>query len=193
MIKAIIFDCFGVLATEAWVPFKAKYFGKDPNLYEEASNLGRQANSGLISFDEVIERVSAMASMTPDKARRIIRQNVPNEPLFDYISNELKPLYKLGFLSNVADDYMRQIFTPEQLGLFDAVTLSYKTGYIKPLTQAYTIVADRLGVTPAECVLVDDKEVNVTGAREAGMQAVLYQSLNKFKTELEKILADPES
>lgn len=187
MIKAVIFDCFGVLATEAWLPFKEKYFA-EPGRYEEASDLMKQANAGLISLDEFLEQISKKAGLGPAEVLKALRQNVPNEPLFDYIRRELKPGYKLGFLSNVADDYMRKLFSAEQLGLFDCVTLSYKTGFIKPETKAYTIVAERLGVKPAECVLVDDKQSNVSGAEQAGMHGILYRDFGVFKGELEQLL-----
>ena len=192
MVKAIIFDCFGVLATEAWLPFKAKYF-PEAATHEQAGYLVKQANSGLISYQDFIERIAELAKITPDKVSHAIRQNVPNEPLFDYIKRDLKPKYKLGFLSNVADDYMHRLFTPEQRGLFDAITLSYKTGYIKPDPQAYTVAADNLKLDPQDCVLVDDSESNVAGARQAGMRAILYQDFDQFKADLAKILADSKS
>jgi FMN phosphatase YigB (HAD superfamily) len=191
MVKAVIFDCFGVLATEAWLPFKAKHF-VDSEQFEEAGDLMKQANSGLISQQDFIDKIAALAGISQAEVLHAIRQNVPNGPLFNYMRDELKPKYKIGFLSNVADDYMRQIFKPEQLALFDAIVLSYKTGFIKPEPEAYQIVADRLDVDSSECVLVDDKERNVTGARQAGMQAILYKDLDQLKQYLAK-LADPKS
>src|SRR6185312_508636 len=131
MVKAIIFDCFGVLTTEAWVPFKAKYF-VDSTRYEEAGGLMKQANAGLISQQDFLEKIAKLAGISPEQALHAIRQNVPNEPLFAYIKDKLKPKYKIGFLSNVAEDSMRRLFTPEQRSLLDIVTLSYKTGFIKP-------------------------------------------------------------
>src|SRR5665213_1964546 len=121
MTKAIIFDCFGVLATEAWLPFKAKYFGHDPELISEVNDISRQADSGLISREEASKATAKLAGITPTEFKRAIDRNVPDEELFTYI-RELKTKYKLGLLSNIADDYLHTIFEPGHLALFDIIS-----------------------------------------------------------------------
>lgn len=187
MVQAIIFDCFGVLATEAWLPFKAKYFGHDPELYRQASDIVSQANGGLISYDEFMQQIGDLAGVKPAAVHQALIKNVPNEPLFAYI-RELKTHYKIGFLSNIAGNRLDQIFTADQLELLDVIALSFETGYVKPQAQAYYDVADQLGVSVNECVFVDDQERQVSGALEVGMQAILYQDFAQFKTDLSKIL-----
>jgi FMN phosphatase YigB (HAD superfamily) len=192
MVKAVIFDCFGVLATEAWLPFKSKHFGDDPELFAAASDIARQVNRGLISSDDFIEQVSELAGVKPTEVRRAVTGNTPNQPLFDYL-RQLKPHYKLGFLSNIGGDRLNQIFTPEQLALFDAISMSFKTGYIKPDPEAYKEMAAHLQVKTNDCVFVDDVLRNVDGAKATGMAAVLYQDVAHLKKELAKLLADPEN
>lgn len=187
MAKAIIFDCFGVLATEAWLPFKAKYFGHDPALLERATNLGWQADRGVITYRDFIESIAELSGLTFAGTVDAIARNTPNEQLFRYIS-ELKNDYKLGILSNVAGNYLVEIFTPEQLALFDIITLSYETGFIKPEREAFTLAAEQLGVTVAECVFVDDQERNVKGAKAAGMRAIRYDDVKSFRQQLPGLL-----
>ena len=188
MAKAIIFDCFGVLTSEGWLPFKAKYFGNNPELYDQATQLIRQANSGLMSQEHFIASVAKLAGITPAEAQNSIRKNVPNEPLLKYIQ-QLKLKYKIGLLSNVASNFLDQLFTSDQLNLFDEISLSYVTKALKPQARAFELIADRLNVRLNEAVLIDDQYANVTGARSIGMQAVLYQGdVNQFKQELEKLL-----
>jgi putative hydrolase of the HAD superfamily len=187
MIKAIIFDCFGVLATEAWLPFKAKHFGHDPKLQERVGEISHQADKGIISRDDAIRETAQLAGITPAEFRQAIGQNVPDEELFAYL-RELKQDYKLGFLSNISDNYLHKIFTDEHLGLFDGIELSYKSGFIKPEEQAYQNVAQRLRVATNECVMVDDQEGNITGAIQAGMSALLYQDTATLRQQLGKLL-----
>ena len=187
MVKAVIFDCFGVLATDAWLPFKAKHFGRDQKLTRQVSDISNQADKGLVSRDAAIASIAELAGISPTEFIRTIDINVPNEELFDLIRT-LKPDYKIGFLSNISDDYLAQIFTPKHLSLFDAITLSFKSGFIKPQTQAFERAAEQLDVKPAECVMVDDQERNVTGAREAGMAAILYRDFSQFKAEFESLV-----
>ena len=189
MLKAIIFDCFGVLATEGWLPFKAKHFGNDPELAEQASNIIHRADRGLISHEAAIAQIAALAGISPTEFKRAVDRNVPNQPLFAYLRT-LKTKYKLGFLSNISANYLAQIFTPAHLELFDAITLSFESGFIKPQPEAFNRAARELGVEMAECVMVDDRERNVTGARAAGMQTVLYQDVEQLKRELDKLSAN---
>jgi HAD superfamily hydrolase (TIGR01509 family) len=183
MTKAIIFDCFGVLATEAWLPFKAKYFAHDRELFEQASNISRQADRGLISYEDFMRAIAKLAGITPAEAIKAIARNVPDEQLFAYIK-ELKTDYKLGLLSNVAGDYLYQIFTSDQLALFDAIALSFESGFIKPQARAFVIAAKQLVVDAGECVFIDDQQRNVNGAHEAGMAAILYHDAAQLRREL---------
>lgn len=183
MIKAVVFDCFGVLATEAWLPFKAKYFGDAPEKYEEASDLAKRANAGLISHQDFIATAAEMAGITPQEAEHFISRNVPNEELFEHI-RELKKTYKIGFLSNIAGNFLHRMFDEKQLGLFDEICLSFETGFVKPDPQAFINIADKLGVEPGEAVMVDDQERIITGAREAGLKAILFKDAEQFKKEL---------
>ena len=188
MIKAVIFDCFGVLVTEAWLPFKAKYFGDDESKFQAASEIARKANAGLIGQQDFIEGIAELAGLTAEETLSAISQNVPDEALFKQI-RELKSAYKIGFLSNIAADYLNRMFGREQLDLFDAICLSFENGYVKPQPQAYLAAAEQLDVEPGECILVDDQERNVTGARNTGMQAILYTDAQQFKKDLDKLLA----
>ncbi|HEY5152351.1 MAG TPA: HAD family phosphatase [Candidatus Saccharimonadales bacterium] len=189
MVKAVIFDCFGVLATEAWLSFKAKYFGNDQELLGQANKIIWQANSGLINYDDFMRSIADLAGITPAEAVRAIERNVPDEELFTYL-RELKRSYKLGLLSNVAAGQLHSIFTKDQMGLFDAVVLSFENGFIKPQPEAYKNAAKQMGVDISECVFVDDQERNTNGAIKAGMKAILYQDIARLRQELALLLKD---
>lgn len=188
MVRAIIFDCFGVLVTEGWLSFKQRYFGKDAALEQEATDLRRQVDAGLMSYGEFAERIATLAGVTQGAFRAAIEQNAPNEELFDYIEGRFKPRYKIGLLSNAASNRLESLFGARRAEMFDEVALSFETGAIKPDARAYAEIAAKLGVEPAECIFVDDQERHISGARDAGMQAVLYEDFGQFKGEIELIL-----
>ena len=54
MIKAIIFDCFGVLAEDGWTPFKRKYIAHDERLVQEVADLGKREDRGMLDHEEMI-------------------------------------------------------------------------------------------------------------------------------------------
>lgn len=188
MIQAIIFDCFGVLATEGWLPFKERYFGHDPARMEQAGNLIQQANAGVISHHEFVRDIANLAGISERQVETMLRQNVPNEALFEYL-RELKSNYKLGFLSNSSSNWLHDIFSPEQIALFDAIVLSYEAGMAKPDPRIYQLAAQKLAVEPAHCVFIDDQEWYATAAGDVGMSNIYYQNFEQMKLDLERILA----
>lgn len=187
MVRAIIFDCFGVLTTDGWLPFKRQHFSGDKSLEAEATAYNRQMDAGLISYDDFAEAIARLAGVEIADAKAAIEGNVTDDELFDYIAKELKPHYKIGMLSNAGVNWLHELFSDTQCALFDAVALSYETGYVKPDARAYQTIAERLGVAPEDCVFIDDQERYCTAAKEQGMQAIWYQSLDDCKRQLDQI------
>jgi epoxide hydrolase-like predicted phosphatase len=59
---------------------------------------------------------------------------------------------------------------------FDVVIRSDEVRLRKPQPEIYLLAAARLGVSPSECVFVDDLLQNVEGARAVGMEAFVHRS-----------------
>jgi len=55
---------------------------------------------------------------------------------------------------------------------FDQMVDGRQDGVLKPDPAAYLLMAERLDVSPEECVFVDDQPVNLAGARAVGMRTV---------------------
>jgi putative hydrolase of the HAD superfamily len=187
MIKAIIFDCFGVLATEGWLAFKWLYFKDSPEKMERASELNRMADAGLVTYKQFVDEVSAMAGVTHEELDHVLKNVSANEELLDFIAKELKPNVKIGLLSNVGDNWLYTIFSEDEIALFDAWELSHESGVTKPDPRAYEAIAHKLDVDPNECIFIDDQEKNVTGAQEVGMIGIQYTSFEQLVTELKKL------
>jgi len=62
--------------------------------------------------------------------------------------------------------------------------VSCETGLRKPAQAAYKNAAETLGVAPERCVFVDDREKNVSAAREVGMRGVVFESAAQLRAEL---------
>lgn len=188
MIKAIIFDCFGVLTTEGFRAFCTKYFVNQPEKRAEAQELMDQANLAQMSHEAFVEKLSKLSGKTTAEVHDYLDSNQPNEQLFNYIRQRLKPKYKIGMLSNASSNWLDELFAPEDISLFDDIILSYEVGITKPDPGIYKLSAKKLGVEMKESVLVDDVDRYCEGARAVGMQAILYRDFDQMKTELEKIL-----
>ena len=188
MIRAVIFDCFGVLTTDGWLAFKEKYLKAGSDEEREAVELNRQADAGFISQSEFEERIAVLANITKEEVSQIVDGHVRNDRLFEYIRDELKRDYKIGLLSNAADDYTAELFEPWQAALFDKMTFSYQIGTVKPDERMYEAIATALDCLPEECIFIDDREPFVEGAKRTGMQAMQFTTTDEMKLALTEAL-----
>lgn len=188
MIKAIVFDCFGVLTIDGWLKFLDEYLPGGPKR-TRAKELNQQVDKGLIPYEEFITQVAGFAGVEPAVVGQTISEHLPkNEQLLDYI-RELRPSYKLSILSNIAmPDWFHAHFSEEELGLFDDLLLSSQVGLVKPDPEIFKLAARRLGVGMKDCLFIDDREPNVAVAESLGMSGVLYKNFERLKEDLQAIL-----
>jgi FMN phosphatase YigB (HAD superfamily) len=111
-----------------------------------------------------------------DSGQLLYKTLVRNEPLLQF-AQSLRQEYKLGLLSNISPGSMEQMFTAEEREqYFDAVMLSGEVGMVKPDPNIYKAIAEKLGVSPGNCVMIDDSLDNCHGADAAGMRWIHYKS-----------------
>lgn len=191
MIKAIIFDCFGVLTADSWHEFRMSLPSEQ---HTPASDLNHQYGAGVINKEEFLGSVSELTGQPEDAISKLIdNEQSKNLALLNYIG-VLKRQYKIGLLSNVASNWIRDEFlTAEEQKLFDAFVLSFEEHITKPDPRIYRVAARRLGVLPEECVYIDDIDRYAAAARDEGMSGLVYHNLSELKTELEPLLADPDN
>jgi HAD superfamily hydrolase (TIGR01509 family) len=188
MIKALVFDCFGVLATDGWTPFKVQHIAPNSDLERTIAAVGRQSDTGRLSAEETTRRMAELIGVGEEVLKAALSDKVTDGMLFEFIKTELKPKYKIGLMSNGNYDITHELFNEEQMKLFDASVLSYDTNLAKPDEAMYKLAAERLRVNLSECLFVDDKQPYVTAARAYGAPALLYTELVSFKQDLPKIL-----
>lgn len=185
--KAIIFDCFGVLATDIWLAF-IDSLPKGTDI-AQASALNKAYDKGIISSKQFIDGVRDLTGQEPPLLEHLkTGQMVKNEALLDLIRT-LKPDFALGILSNISSDWITSEFlSPEEQMLFSTYVLSYEVGMIKPDPRMYVLACERLRVAPHEALMVDDRMQYVEGAREAGLIGIKYDDLHSFKQQLNELL-----
>ena len=105
---------------------------------------------------------------------RVMHDMLPHDAMVERATSLRDEGYKTAVLTNNAKevgDNWRSIVAVEEL--FDVVVDSSFVGMRKPNPAIYRHTADLLGVRPERCVMLDDAEGNILGARNAGMTAIL--------------------
>ncbi len=183
-IKAIIFDCFGVLVGDSWRQFLMEYASDDAQC-KLAKDAQRAMDTGMIDESDFIDQIADITGLDKEEiVDYLFAPSQPNAELFAVIA-QLKPLYKLGILSNISSkDRLHEMLTDEYIAQFDALTLSGEVGIIKPDERIYVAAAAKLGCAPDECLFIDDVERFCDAARAVGMQAIHYQTIAQVIAEL---------
>jgi epoxide hydrolase-like predicted phosphatase len=90
-----------------------------------------------------------------------------------------------GLLSNSwGGSYPHELF-PD---MFDAVVISAEVGMRKPEPRIFLHAAELLGLTPAECVFIDDIEANITAAEQLGFTGVLHSAADDTAERVAELL-----
>jgi putative hydrolase of the HAD superfamily len=103
-----------------------------------------------------------------------------NEPMIELMRSLRDDGFRMALLTNNVrewEPHWRGLL-PELDAIFEVVVDSAFVGMRKPDPRIYELTVKRLdaGLTPAECLFVDDLEVNCEAARRLGMTAVRYRS-----------------
>jgi putative hydrolase of the HAD superfamily len=103
---------------------------------------------------------------------RMFAGSIPADAMYDAVRAIRSSGLRTGLLSNSwgMADYPRHLFP----AMFDVVVISAEVGMRKPEERIFRHATGQLGLAPAECVFVDDIQVNIAAAEAVGMTAILH-------------------
>jgi putative hydrolase of the HAD superfamily len=116
----------------------------------------------------------------------------PNDPMIELMRGLRDRGFRMALLTNNVREWeplWRSMLPVDEI--FELVVDSAFVGMRKPDPGIYRLCVERLGdgIAPAECLFVDDVEVNVAAARDLGMAAVHFRDNAQAIAEVEEALA----
>ena len=144
-----------------------------------------QADYGYISANEFLLQVAEVMGLSPDELQGMLnRRYTRDENMLDLVRT-VKKRHKTALLSNANNSIIRKLFSQEELDeLFDGVIISSEVGMVKPSIELFKFTATRIGCLPEECIMVDDLDINVRAAEDAGMSGVVFRDRKQCEQEL---------
>jgi putative hydrolase of the HAD superfamily len=196
-IRAILFDYGEVLCASPARNFTdsmAEVFQIDPETFRKLYYAKRQPyDRGSLSAEEYWSSVASAAGVTLREGQlsRLREYDVTmwsqvHDHMLQWAADLRSAGIKTGLLSNMHRDmvqYARDNF--QWLADFDCVALSAELGMAKPEAAIYIHCVEALNVSPEETLFLDDKEVNVLGAKSVGMRGIVTQSMEQLRADLE--------
>lgn len=186
-IKAIVFDCFGVLYTGSLTELASHCDNEQDT--KDLYDITRAADHGFVSRDDYIAKLMELTRLTRQEIRELlVGAQVRSRGVFAYAAELKTRGYKVAVLSNIGRDTIHRLFNEADYELFNAIIASGDIGVTKPHITAYDRALERLRVQPGEAIMIDDAYSNVAGAIEAGMYGIVFTSLVDLKARVEEIL-----
>ncbi|MFI6274541.1 HAD family hydrolase [Streptomyces sp. NPDC050988] len=136
---------------------------------------------GTITATQVRSQVGARLSLDAMQVESFMSDlweeylGTPNVELIEYVRG-LRSRCRLGILSNSfvgARELETAMYQFDEL--VEQILYSHEIGVCKPDRQAFDMTCARLEVRPADCLFIDDYDVNIEAARAAGLQAHLFE------------------
>lgn len=186
-LKAVIFDLDGVITDSARYHYLAwKELAEELDIpFDEVYNEKLKGVSRMESLELILANgnachqyteaeKAAMAEKKNDNYKELIRQITPAD-ILPGIREFLEELKAEGIQAALASVSKNAPFILKQLGLeeyFDYVADAAKIPNAKPFPDIFLPGMEAFGLTPEECVGVEDARTGIEAIHRAGMKAV---------------------
>lgn len=191
MIKAVLFDFFGVLYPDTFWGLANKYLQeRDDSIQQKLHELVRKADMNIIDQNGFWLEAAELFGVS-------IEQLEKDRDAFGGVDTVLLARIrdlrasgmKIGIISNVGTGMVRGELGADS-ELFDVFVLSGDTGFVKPDPQVYELAVERLNLEADECLFFDDIPRNVRGAEAVGMKAALYSGIHDYEKAIRELVPD---
>ena len=183
MIKAVIFDLDGVIVSTDDCHYRAwKKMADEEGIYfDRKINNRLRGVSRIASLDIVLERAdkkysdeekAALAERKNNYYRELICELTPNDILPGAADTLLK-LKNSGIKIAIGSSSKNTPVILKQIGLdnfFDAVSDGNNITHSKPDPEVFLKAAEMLGISPEDCMIVEDADAGIEVGKRAGMK-----------------------
>lgn len=194
-IESVIFDWGGVLIEDprpGLLRFCAEAFGMSQEDYTPAHDafLG-EFHTGTISEHTFWRQISRKIGRPVPEVSSLWYEAfksayVPKPEVFSLASSLRKKGYKTALLSNTEVPAVK-FWHEQKYDMFDMLVFSCAEGVMKPQRKIYDIALERLGSNAQRTVFTDDNPDFIQGAREAGLNVILFESIDQLRSDLAKL------
>ena len=194
-ITTLFWDVGGVLLTNGWDRdtrhAAALRFGLDEeDLEQRHEALVSALETGKISLDDYLERTvfCHRQAFSREEFKAFICAQSQPQPDSLALARELAGRYLLAAINN--ESLELNLFRIEKFGLREIFTAFFSSCFVrlrKPDPAIYKLALDVTQKTREECCFIDDRPLNLEGARQTGMRIIQFQDANQLRRDLAEL------
>ena len=191
-IESVIFDWGGVLIDDprpGILQYCAEAFGVSLEDYTPVhDSFLDEFHKSMISEERFWRQITGKLgkSMPPAQSQwyeAFRSAYVPKKEMFSLASSLHDKGYKTALLSNTELPAVK-FFHERCYDMFEVLVFSCVERVMKPERRIYEITLERLGSKAGQAVFIDDRQDYVRGAKDVGLNTIVFKSIDQFKDEL---------
>jgi len=196
MIKAVIFDMDGVIVDSSHIHIEAEKqtmlkYGIRISCKELQKYTGMTAKFMFTDLIKKYKLNTTFEKIFNEKEKilfRLLEEGTrPTKGVVELIKKLKEENIKLGIASSAHKRLIRYVL--EELKIthrFDSIVSSEDITHSKPNPEIFLKSANELSVSPTDCLVIEDAELGVEAAKNAGMKCVGYRNPNSGNQDLSK-------
>ena len=203
MIKTIFFDIGGVLLTDGWGHNSrraaAEKFGLDWDEYSDRhEKVAHAIETNRLSLEQYLDR--AIFYRPREFSREEFRafvfaQSQPKPESIEIVAQLANS--KKYFLATINNEILElNVYRLEHFDLRNHFSVFFSSCFLglrKPDEAIYRLVLQVTQQAPANCVFIDDREVNLECPRELGINTIMFRDAEKLRSELRELGVELQS
>lgn len=190
MFKGVIFDFNGTLyedtdlQADAWAVLIRRYFGREMGPTEFRDHFHGLGNSDILDYINSLDPDRQFDFTVTDEKeatyRRICREQPERVSFLPGVTEMLNDLKRAGVPIAIATaseiknvEFYYEFFHLERWFRPELIVYDDRTFPLKPAPDIYLRAAERLGVSPSECVVCEDSPNGIKAAEAAGAGRII--------------------
>lgn len=204
MIDTVIFDIGNVLTEFRWNSWIRELLGSEETVRRVEAAMFAKSPRGISWWDEL-----DLGEMSDDEIMSGFIKNDPEAEdairmTYSRVGDCMfRCAYAVPWIESVKARGIRALYLSNYsahlirsnpgvldfLTVLDGGVFSFIARSLKPDQAIYARICSEYGLTPGNCVFIDDLERNIEGARRFGMKGIRFISLEQAEADLEALLS----
>ena len=203
MIKTVFFDIGGVLLTDGWGHNSrraaAEKFGLDWDEYSDRhEKVAHAIETNRLSLEQYLDRTIFYRprEFSREEFRAFVfAQSQPKPESIEIVAQLANS--KEYFLATINNEILElNVYRLEHFDLRNHFSVFFSSCFLglrKPDEAIYRLVLQVTQQPPANCVFIDDREVNLECPRELGINTIMFRDATQLRSELRELGVELQS
>ncbi|MBR4760385.1 MAG: HAD family phosphatase [Lachnospiraceae bacterium] len=196
--KTIVFDIGRVLVKFDWRTYLQSLFADEEAIAALSHafweiGLWREMDRGAIPQEHIYQALIEHSQGYEDQMKLAYDRLGECIGKMDYAKDWIRELkecgYRVLYLSNYSDYLIEK--NREALSfleLMDGGIFSCHVKLLKPDLKIYEALLEKYSLVPSDCLFLDDMPVNILGAKECGMNGIVFTTYEETRPKIETFL-----